>query len=30
MGASQVVDDIRNQQHGELRELDKVLLNSEP
>ncbi|KAG9089983.1 hypothetical protein FS749_000912 [Ceratobasidium sp. UAMH 11750] len=29
-GVSQVGDAIRDQQHGELRELDKVLLNSEP
>ncbi|QRV83117.1 carboxymuconolactone decarboxylase [Ceratobasidium sp. AG-Ba] len=30
LGVSDVVDGIRSQQHGELRELDKVLLNSEP
>ncbi|KAG8739965.1 hypothetical protein FRC12_016151 [Ceratobasidium sp. 428] len=30
VGVSQVVDSIRDQQHGELCELDKVLLNSEP
>ncbi|KAB5588185.1 Carboxymuconolactone decarboxylase [Ceratobasidium theobromae] len=30
VGVSEVADEVRRQQHGELRELDKVLLNSEP
>jgi hypothetical protein len=29
-GVSNVADEVRRQQHGELRALDKVLLNSEP